>query len=83
MKQSELKTEVEQNYDYFQRNLSGFLKERLGEYALIRSRKIIGFYAGAGEAYRAGLEQFPDEIFSIQEVTEQPVDLGFMSVAVA
>lgn len=83
MKQSDLKKEVEENYDYFQRNLSSFLKEKSGEYALIRSRKIIGFYSGAGEAYRAGLEKFADEIFSIQEVTEQPVDLGFMSIAVA
>lgn len=83
MTKSALKTEVEQNYDYFQRNVGRFLKEKPGQYALLRSQKIIGFYPAAGEAYRAGLKRFPDEIFSIQEVTDQPVDLGFMSIAIA
>ena len=76
-----LKSEVDGNYDYFQRNLISFLQDHDGEYALIRNKAVVEFYDGAGTAYRAGLAKFPDEIFSIQEVTDQPVDLGFMSLA--
>jgi len=76
-----LKQEVDQNYDFFQRHLKDYLKDRAGQYALLKSRELIDFYDGPGEAYRAGLEKFSDEIFSIQEVTDQSVDLGFMSLA--
>jgi hypothetical protein len=78
-----LKAEVDRNYDFFQRNLSGFLKDRAGQYALLKSECIVGFYDGPGTAYRAGLAQFSDRLFSVQEVTDQPVELGFMSLAFA
>jgi hypothetical protein len=79
----ELKIEVDRNYDFFQRNISGFLKDHCGQYALLKSGAVVAFHDRVGDAYRAGLNQFPDEIFSIQEVTEHPVDLGFMSLAFA
>jgi len=40
---------------------------------------IIDFFAKPGDANRAGVERFPDGIFSIQEVTDEPIDLGFWS----
>lgn len=77
----ELKTEVNRNYDFFQRHLSEFLKERAGQYALLKSESVVDFYDGPGEAYRAGLARYPNRVFSIQRVTSEPVDLGFMSLA--
>lgn len=76
-----LRLEVDRNYDFLQRNLSKFLKERANQYALLKSAAVIGFYHNPGDAYRAGLALYPDEIFSIQEVTDRPVDLGLMSLA--
>jgi hypothetical protein len=78
-----LKEEVDRNYDFFQRNLATYLMGHTGQYALLKSAVVVGFFDGPGEAYRAGLAQFPDEIFSLQEVTDQPVDLGVFSVALA
>ncbi|MGC1468359.1 MAG: hypothetical protein WA793_03180 [Sphingorhabdus sp.] len=80
---TELKSEVDRNYDFFQRNLVGYLQEHQGQYALLKEQKLIGFYAGPGEAYRAGLAKFPDEIFSCQKVTDQVDDLGLFSIAIA
>lgn len=80
---NDLKLEVDHNYDFFQRNLASYLHTNSGEYALLKAKSLIGFYNGPGDAYRAGLDKYPDEIFSIQEVTDQPVDLGFMSLAFA
>ena len=71
--------EVDENYDAFQRQLGKLLPDHRDEYALMRSRKIVGFYADVGDAFRAGISKFPDQIFSIQEVTDQPIDLGLAS----
>ena len=73
--------EIDQNFDFFQCNLRRFLKDRRGQFALLRSRKVIGFFDGPGEAFRAGLARFPDEIFSIQEVEDRPAEMGLMSLA--
>jgi hypothetical protein len=71
--------EVDANYDYFMRTLGTLLPEHLGQFALLKSRKIVDFFEKPGEAYRVGLEQYGSQSFSIQEVTEEPIDLGFFS----
>jgi hypothetical protein len=83
MMRDELRIEVDRNYDYFQRNLAVLLKDHSGQYALLKAEKIIAFYDGPGIAYRAGLAQFPEKIFSVQQVTDEPDELGCMSIAVA
>jgi hypothetical protein len=71
--------EVDQNYDAFMRMLASLLAEHRDEYALMRDGEIVGFFVKPGDANRAGVERFPDQIFSIQEVTDEPIDLGFWS----
>lgn len=74
------KDEIDRNYDFFQRNLRGYLKEHAGEFALLKNAELVAFFKGPGEAYRAGLARFADEIFSIQEVRSEPIHLGHMSL---
>jgi hypothetical protein len=71
--------EVDRNYDVFVRLLSSLLPEHRDEYALMRDGEIIDFFEKPGEANRAGVEKFADGVFSIQEVTDEPIDLGFWS----
>lgn len=71
--------EVDRNYDVFTRKLRDLLPEHRDQYALMRQGEIIGFYDKPGEAYRAGLAQFEDRLFSLQEITDEPIDLGFWS----
>ncbi len=78
-----LDAEIESNFDYFQRNVGQHLPQREGEYALLHACAIIGFYPTAVQAEAAGEAMFPDEPFSIQEVTCRSVDLGFFSHAFA
>lgn len=73
------KQEVDRNYDAFVRVLATLLPEHRDQFALMRDGKIVGFFVKPGEANRAGVERFPDGIFSIQEVTDEPIDLGFWS----
>lgn len=79
MDKEALRREVDANYDAFQRVLGDLLAQHRDQYALMRDRGIIGFFTRPGDAYREGLERFPDERFSIQEVTDEPIDLGFFS----
>lgn len=79
MDQARQKLEVDRNYDVFMRILSSLLPEHRDEFALMRDGEIVGFFKKPGDANRAGVETFPDGIFSIQEVTDEPIDLGFWS----
>lgn len=73
------KLEVDNNYDVFMRALGSLLAEHRDQLALMRDGQIVGFFDKPADAYRAGVERFPDGVFSIQEVTDEPIDLGFWS----
>lgn len=71
--------EVDRNYDAFVRMLGTILPEHRDQLALMRDGRIVDFYDTPGEANRAGVQMFADQIFSIQEVTDEPMDLGLWS----
>lgn len=71
--------EVDANYDAFQRVLGGLLGEHRDRYALMHAREIISIVDTPGEAYNIGRARFGDGVFSIQEITDEPIDLGFFS----
>ena len=81
MDMARISTEVDRNYDFFQRNIDRFITDHRGEYALIRNREIIDFFDDPGKAASFGTLRFPDQIFSIQEVTDSPIDLGLYTYA--
>ena len=71
--------DVDRNYDVFVQLLPSLLPEHRDEFALMRNGKIVDFFTKSGDANRAGVEAFSNGIFSIQEVTDEPIDLGFWS----
>ena len=71
--------EVDRNYDAFARMLGTLLRDHRDQLALMRDGEVVGFYQTPKEALQAATEKFPDSIFSIQEVTDEPIDLGFWS----
>ena len=77
------KQEVDRNYDVFMRMLGDILPEHRDELALMRQGRIVGYYRTPREALVAASDLFPDGIFSIQEVTDEPIDLGFWSHVVS
>lgn len=68
--------QVDINYDAFQRMLGSIIADHRGEYALMRDRRIVGYFARPGDADREGHRTFSDRLYSIQQVTEEPVELG-------
>jgi hypothetical protein len=73
------KREVDRNYDVFVRMLASLLPAHRDQYALMRDGEIVAFFTKPGDANRAGVDGYADGIFSIQEVTDEPIDLGFWS----
>jgi hypothetical protein len=71
--------EVDRNYDAFMRVLGSILQEHRDQLALMRDGNIVGYFGTPRDALGAASELFPDGIFSIQEVTDEPIDLGFWS----
>lgn len=79
MRQDQQRNEVDRNYDVFARALGEIIPEHRGQFALMRDGKIVAYFDKPGDAYREGASRFGDMIFSIQEVTDEPIDLGFWS----
>lgn len=77
-----IEMEIETNFDFFIRNISEFVATHRGQFALLRNSSVVGFYDSVRSAEQAGAREFSDGIFSIQEVNDEPVDLGFFSYAV-
>ena len=71
--------EVDRNYDAFVRILGTILDDHRDELALMRDGAVVGFFETPRQALEAASERFPDGVFSIQEVTDEPIDLGFWS----
>lgn len=75
--------QVEKNYRAFQQKLSALLPAQRGKFALMRDGEIVAFFDTARDAYIAGQKLFEqDHLFSVQEVIDTMVDLGFFSHAV-
>ena len=74
------KHEVDHNYDAYMRMLADLLPEHRDQLALMRDGKVVGFFNTPRQLLEAAAERFPDGIFSVQEVTDEPIDLGFWSL---
>jgi hypothetical protein len=76
-----LHREIEENFDFFQRNLSQWLVTEADRYALLRHQTAVRFFDRPEVADRYGQSLFPDGLFSIQRVIADPVELGLFSDA--
>lgn len=75
--------EIDQNYQYFQSVVGSYIGTHEGQYAVLHHRSVVGIYRSLAEAVNVGHAQFDGGVFSIQEVTDSPIDMGFYSHAAA
>ena len=71
--------EVTANFAAFKRLEPEIPAEYDGQHALLRGGAIISYHPDAVAAYHAGLDLYPDRIFSIQQVRAEPLDFGWFS----
>lgn len=75
--------QVQRNYRAFQEQLPGLLASHPDKFALMRDGEIVEIFDTARDAYVVGLMLFKkDQLFSVQQISAVPVDLGFFSHAV-
>jgi hypothetical protein len=73
--------EIDDNLSMFLKELPRLLPLYKGKFALLRHKQIVAFYDTVSDAVSAANSICPDEIFSIQEVTDMAADAGFYSHA--
>jgi hypothetical protein len=76
-----IQDEVDRNYDAFLRELPALIVSHRGQYALMKDEKIINFFSSAEDARAAAVAFIDDKVFSIQQVTDTPIDLGYFNYA--
>jgi hypothetical protein len=81
MSKKDIQTEIDQNYAFFKQKLPDLLKDNRGRYALLHSKAVVGIYDTIRDAQTTGEKLFPDGVFSVQQITDESVDLGFFSHA--
>jgi hypothetical protein len=80
---SNIQEEVDRNYEAFQKELPILITKYRGQYALMKDQKIINFFSTAEDARAAAVAFIPDHMFSIQQVIDAPIDLGYFNYAVS
>jgi len=71
--------EIDQNYEAFQKVVGSLMPTHAGQFAVLRRQVVVDYYKTAGEALIAAYQKYPDGLFSVQEVADRPLDLGFYS----
>jgi hypothetical protein len=76
-----MNTQVDKNFEAFQKLLPGLLPIHAGKFAVMNDGKIAEFFDSLSDAIKFGHAKFGDANFSVQEVTSQNINLGFYSYA--
>ncbi len=71
--------EVDQNYEAFKILLPDLLKTDVNRYALMHNREVITCFDTSRDAMQAGRKLLGGKHFSVQQVTDKSVDLGYYS----
>ena len=72
--------QVERNYEAFKEKLPELLKKHEGRFSLWHNGEMIDIYDTRNDCMKIGEEKYGDGNFSYQEITDQPADLGFLSI---
>ena len=74
-------SEVDLNFDAFCGMLPELLQKAPGKYALLHKERLVELYDSSVAAFIEGARQFGEQMYSVQEVTQQSDNLGFYSYA--
>jgi hypothetical protein len=77
-----IQEEVDRNYEAFIKELPNIIRDHRGQYALMKNGRIINYFSTAADARMAAEAFITDGLFSIQQVTDAPIDLGYFNYAV-
>ena len=77
----QIQREIDTNLVFFETKLQDLLRHHRDRYVLLREASIAGIYDTIRDAQTAASSLFADGKFSVQKVTDRPVQLGVYSYA--
>jgi len=77
----ELDIEIERNLFAFLPLLPRLLPDNEGSFAVLRQQKIQSIHKKLSDALKTAQAEFSDGLYSIQRITDKPVELGMFSNA--
>ncbi len=81
--QQAAQAEVDRNYEAFKALLPSLIGDQANKWALLHDGALTAVFDTVRDAHLAGVKLYPDSSFSVQEITNRPVDLGWFSHAVS
>jgi hypothetical protein len=79
---TDIQREVDENYAEFLKLLPTIIGQHRDQYALMKNRKILGYFSTPQDAREAAKGFVSDGIYSIQQVTGTSINLGFFTNAI-
>jgi hypothetical protein len=79
---NEKQNHIDRNYEAFKRLLPELLVTHAGKAALMRNEELVEIFDSMADAERAGRKLYSDGMYSVQQITDRTVDLGYFSHAV-
>ena len=80
--QTTAQAEVDRNYEAFVGLLPSLMSTHANKWALLHDGELTAVFDTARDAHLAGVRLYAEARYSVQEVTNRPVDLGWFSHAV-
>lgn len=78
---TEIDIEIDRNLFAFLPRIPKLMKEHEGEYAVLRHQEVVSLHKRLNDALDEACLKFSDGLYSIQQVTDKPIELGFFSYA--
>lgn len=78
----DLQKEIDANFEFLQGKLPVLVGSHRNRFALLRKQEIVGIYDTVRDAKMTGDRFFSDGIFSVQQIDDGSLELGFYSHAV-
>lgn len=75
------RAEAQANYEAFEAELPSLMERYEGKFAVYRHRQLLEFFDDYSVAEVFGRSRFDDGLFSIQEVTQEPLDIRWFKYA--
>lgn len=72
-------TEVDNNFAYFKTKFSEFKKTHFKEFVLLHKEQAIDFFESENDAIKIGMKDYGEGNFSVQQVADIKIDLGYQS----
>ncbi len=75
--------QVDENYAFFKTQIAELKRDYHNKFALLHDQQISNFFDSEDDAINIGFEKYGEGNFSVQQVRESVVDLGYQSCVLA